>query len=72
MSHFVTFQGYGVGAREVTVAVARVTHFWPVSYNGNWGVEIELDTGKTLTVRGFEIEVRRALEAAAAELRGAA
>lgn len=66
MSHFVNFRGYGVLGREVEVAVARITHFWQVDYNGNWGVEIALDTGKTVLVDGFVSEVKKTLEAAAA------
>lgn len=65
MSHFVTFRGYGVQGREVEVAVARITHFWQVDYNGNWGVEIALDTGKTVIVNGFVEDVKKKLEAAA-------
>jgi hypothetical protein len=43
-----------------------VTHFWQVDYNGRWGVEIALDTGKTVIVEGFASEVEKKLEAAAA------
>jgi hypothetical protein len=63
MSHFVNFRGYGVHGREVEVAVARITHFWQVEINGYWCVEIQLDTGKVVTVVGFVSEVKAKLDA---------
>lgn len=67
MSRFVNFRGYGVGTRNVSVAVARVTHFWQIECNGSWCVEVALDSGKTVIVHGFVKDVEKALEAAAAE-----
>ena len=65
MSHFATFKSSGVYGRDVEVAVARVTHFWQTEINGDWCVEIQLDTGKIVTVRGFVSDVMKKLEAAA-------
>lgn len=70
MSHFVTFRGYGIGAHEVTLAVERVTDLRQIESSGGWGVEITLDTGRTIVVSGFASDVRKTLEAAAEELRG--
>ncbi len=56
-----TYRGYG---RDVTIDVTRVTHWERVDYNGNAGVEIHLDTGKTVTVEGAMHEVGRRIAAA--------
>jgi DUF971 family protein len=58
---FVTFQGYGVGAREVTVVAERVTHLHLIDFNGNYGTEIYLDTGQTVRVCEWPKDVEKKL-----------
>lgn len=60
----VTFHGYGVNSVDVTVVCERITCWWGISYNGNHGTEIELDTGKCVRVSAFPSDVKRAIEAA--------
>jgi hypothetical protein len=66
MAAFVQFRGYGVGASEVEVDVKRVTHYYSISYNGNAGVELALDTGATIQVAGYSHDVRAKINAALA------
>lgn len=54
-----TFEGYGVGATRVTVILERITHWWPIDYNGNIGTEIQLDTGKAVRVREYHGQVEK-------------
>lgn len=51
------FQGYGVNGDDVTVILERITHWSHISYNGNVGTEIYLDTGKTIRVRAYAGQV---------------
>ncbi len=64
MTTFVTFRGYGVGATEIHVDVDRITHFYSISYNGNYGVELALDNGSIVRVDGFSHDVRKTISAA--------
>lgn len=61
MTPFVTFSGYGANSREVTVAAARVTHLYPILYNGNPGTCICLDTGKEINVGDWSTVVEKRL-----------
>lgn len=58
---FVTFLGYGAGAREVTVVAERVTHFHLIDFNGLHGTEIYLDTGKSVRVQVWPQDVEKQL-----------
>ncbi|VVE28674.1 hypothetical protein PPN31114_03536 [Pandoraea pneumonica] len=60
----ITFPGYSVGAREVTVIAERILAWWPIDYNGVHGTCIQLDTGKEINVRAWSTEVDRAVVAA--------
>ena len=62
----VDFNGYSVGSPRVTIAVDRITHWWQIDYNGQYGTEIELDTGKTVRVRAWPHDVQKAVENAQA------
>lgn len=64
--NFVTFQGYGAGAREVTLVAERVTHFSLIDFNGVYGTEIVLDTGKSVRVQVWPQDVEKKLAAAKA------
>lgn len=59
MATFLTFRGYGVGSSDVDIDVERVTHFYSISYNGSYGVELALDNGSTIRVEGFSQDVRK-------------
>lgn len=58
------FRGYGVGADDVTIVLERITHWHHISYNGNIGTEIHLDTGKTIRVGAYHSEVDKAIRSA--------
>lgn len=51
------FVGYGAGATNVTVIIERITHWWLIDYNGNYGTAIALDTGKEVRVGHFPSDV---------------
>lgn len=69
MATFVSFRGYGVHGTEIEVDVDRVTHFYSISYNGNYGVELALDTGKVVQVDGYVHDVRKRIADATAQER---
>ncbi|CAB4171396.1 hypothetical protein UFOVP1095_19 [uncultured Caudovirales phage] len=60
----ITFKGYGVRGGEVVVIAERITHFYPIDYNGNHGTCIVLDTDKEVNVSNWPSEVRMAIEQA--------
>lgn len=62
---FVTFQGYRSYGVDVTVVAERVTHFFLIDFNGNYGTEIVLDTSKSVRVEGFPSDVEKKLAAPA-------
>lgn len=47
------FQGYGVGAGDVTVILERITHMRHIDPNGRIGTEIELDSGAMVRVHAY-------------------
>ncbi len=59
-----TFKGYGVNARDVTVVLDRVTHFYSIEYNGNHGTCIVLDTNKEVLVEDWPSSVKMVLDQA--------
>lgn len=59
-----TFRGYGVNASDVTVVLERITHWYQIDYNGNYGTEIVLDTGRTVRVDHFPSTVESVVRAA--------
>jgi hypothetical protein len=63
---FIEFRGYGVGAREVTVDVARVTHFRSVDYNGVAGTMLFMDSGAEVCVDGYSWDVSKKIREALA------
>ena len=60
----ITFKSYNGYGRDVVVIAERITHFYPVDYNGNRGTCIVLDTGKEITVEDSPGVVRMAIEQA--------
>jgi len=54
-----TFRGYGVNATDVTVILERITHWHLIDYNGRYGTEITLDTGKAIRVEDFPSQVEQ-------------
>lgn len=54
-----TFLGYGINAPNVTVVIGRITHWFQIDYNGRWGTEIVLDTGKSIRVDHYPSEVEK-------------
>lgn len=55
----VRFKRYNPGAVDPTIIAERITHWYRVDYNGNYGTCIVLDTGKECTVREEPTEVER-------------
>ena len=60
-----TFKGYGVNSSDVTVILERITHWHSIDYNGNYGTQIFLDTGKSLCVGEYHSTVEKAVRSAA-------
>ena len=60
----ITFNRYHPGSVDPTVIAERITHWYRVDYNGNYGTTIVLDTGKELTVGEWPTEVERKVLAA--------
>jgi hypothetical protein len=58
------FVGYGVGSHNTTIVLERITHWWLIDYNGNYGTEIALDTGKSVRVGHFPSDVEKIVQAA--------
>lgn len=54
-----TFRGYGVNSTHVTIILERITHWWPIDYNGATGTEIQLDTGKSVRVGHYDTDVEK-------------
>lgn len=42
-----------------TIALDRVTHFYPIDYNGNHGTVLVLDTGKEVRTDMSHYEVKK-------------
>lgn len=63
MSKTLRFSEYGACC-DVTVVVARITHWRPIAYNGIPGTEIQLDTGETVRVANHDWDVREKVEVA--------
>lgn len=65
---FLECPGYGINSQRVTIVCERIVSFRLIDYNGNYGVEIDLDTGKSVCVgmwpHDFENAVTKALEGA--------
>lgn len=62
----VTFKCYRPGASDPTIVVERITHWYQVDYNGNYGTTIVLDTGKEITVGEWPHEVEKKVREALA------
>ena len=62
----IKFAGYGVGAEDKTIIAERVTHWAQISYNGNYGTRIYLDTGNEVYVGEWPHEVEKKIKAASA------
>jgi hypothetical protein len=62
-----TFRGYGVNSQSVTIILERITHWWPIDYNGNCGTEIQLDTGKSVRVSEYHGQIEKIVKGAQSE-----
>jgi hypothetical protein len=58
------FVGYGTGSPNTTIIVERITHWWPINFNGKPGTEIALDTGTSIRVGHYASDVERVVKAA--------
>jgi hypothetical protein len=67
MKPVLNFKAYGVYGTPVSVATARITHWFPIDYNGVSGVEIQLDTGKSLRVDGYFTDINKTITEALGE-----
>jgi len=61
---FIELTAYGVYGTPVHVVGERILSLHQIDYNGDYGVEITLDTGKTVRVRGFLHDVQKKIIAA--------
>jgi hypothetical protein len=50
MKRIIEFTSYGTYSNPVAICVDRITNFWHIEFNGRIGTDIQLDTGKTITV----------------------
>lgn len=57
----ITFKPYGVNQAAPTVIAERISHWYQIDYNGNYGTEIVLDTGVTIRVGEWTNQVEEAL-----------
>lgn len=55
----IRFNRYNPGGSDCTVIAERITHWYPVDYNGNHGTVIVLDTGKEVTVGHWSTDVEK-------------
>lgn len=60
----IQFKRYSVNQTEPTVIAERITHWYQIDYNGNYGTEIVLDTGATIRVGNWPHEVEAAISKA--------
>lgn len=60
-----SFKGYGVRGGPITVIAERITHWVKYESNGYYGTEIHLDTGASVLVGDWHMEVEKAFKAAA-------
>lgn len=60
-----SFKGYGVRGSPVTVIAERITHWKKYESNGNYGTEIHLDSGESVLVGDWYVDVGKAFKAAA-------
>lgn len=55
----ITFRRYSPTASDPTIIAERITHWYQVDYNGNYGTCIVLDTGKEITVGEWAQDVEK-------------
>ena len=60
----ISFKRYNPGSVDPTIIAERITHWYQVDYNGNYGTCIVLDTGKECTVGEWPSEVEKKILAA--------
>lgn len=58
MSKVIEFTSYGLTGNIICIVATQVECFWQIDYNGNYGVEIQLTSGKTVKVSGWVSEVK--------------
>mgnify|MGYP000552966755 CR=1 FL=1 len=57
-----TFKGYGVNAREISIVAEHIVSFWPIDYNGNHGTCILLSNDKEINIGDWPSTVKMRLE----------
>lgn len=62
MDTIIEFNSFGLHTNTICVVVSQVECFWQIDYNGNYGVEIQLRSGKTVKVSGWLHEVKAKLD----------
>lgn len=57
------FPQYGASGyyAPTTVVLERITHFYPIDYNGNHGTTLVLDTGKEVLTSMWQSDVKKIL-----------
>lgn len=60
----ITFKRYSPSGSDPTIVAERITHWYQVDYNGNYGTCVILDTGKEVNVGDWPQEVEQKVRAA--------
>lgn len=64
----ITFKRYRVNGIEPTIIAERITYWYLINYNGEYGTCLVLDTGAEINVGEWPQDVDRKFRAAIAEL----
>jgi uncharacterized protein YegP (UPF0339 family) len=57
-----TFKGYGVQSPDITIVLERVTYWYAIDYNGNYGTELHLDNGESIRIGEYHHTVEEAIK----------
>lgn len=68
----IKFMRYRPAAPDTTIIAERISHWYQVDYNGNYGTCIVLDTGAEITVGEWPQDVEKMVLAAIAKKGGVA
>lgn len=58
----ISFKGYGVNGREVSIVAEHIISFWPIDHNGKHGTCILLSNDKEINVGEWPGAVKMAIE----------
>lgn len=61
---FVQLRAYGTYGTPVHVVCERILSLHEIDYNGNYGVEITMDNGHIVRVRGYLHDIQKTIDAA--------